>query len=557
MSTIGIATSNPDLFESLRSALVRDDVGFDPKLIEVRQLSTTKEAREWLDSRDRILLVLDCNLPVRLKQPGQDDDDDDDTVEGGHALELIRKMRKSRIDTPVLAIMENLLPDFEAECNPANNAIALPLDRLQNYRGEILTPFLKMLKITPAGKTRTSEPLRVIEVEFFQDRSVCRLGYENSRGLLDWKETKPVRSVRLAANVFSNIDVFKVPGWLDKVRMGGEAVFGQHVVDALGAGLYAHIEAAGGLEALSFRYVITDPALYAAPFEGSLRENSQEGRFVLLHAPVVRSLPARDIVGVSRYPTAILPPSLRMLFIRSQMSEHPGAATDEDELTIRFSAGEMSVKTTLQFAPLGTIDEEQAALEALARELGPARLKIDTLNLSEFQTTGAGKALKARLEAEKYDLIHYAGHAWSSGSSGRETNVLVLPGATVGDAEGFPIEDLAKLAHDADARFVYLSACRGSTTRSLLSFVAHGVPHALGFRCDVDDKRAAAFANSFYGSLVKSGSLCRSFRVACAAARGALKTDDESPIWVTPIMLAQTEDWATSVLAEKIPAVAA
>ena len=50
------------------------------------------------------------------------------------------------------------------------------------------------------------------------------------------------------------------PGWTGPARLGGEALFRTRVMDAIGAGLFLHIEhAAGGLAGLSFRFVITDP----------------------------------------------------------------------------------------------------------------------------------------------------------------------------------------------------------------------------------------------------------------------------------------------------------
>jgi hypothetical protein len=531
---VRIATGSQDVFDALCATLT--DAGFGYP-IERERLTDAKAAYDWLQKDERTLLVLDGYLPDT--KGGSED-----RSGGAHALELLHEVRESAINTPILVIMQGALPDLESECIPENRAIALPLDKLQRYRAKVLGPFMAMLMDQPMvgnrGVCAVPGTFRVIEVDFESKRSVCWLGFDDKPDLrIGWRETKQLRNVRNAASVFSDMDVYSQRGWMGKVRLGGEAVFGRHVMDAVGTGLFSHIErAAGGLAELSFRYIISDPALYPAPFEGSIRgvEDSQDGRFVLLSAPVVRRLASPLVIRASRHRTAGLPTPARILFVRSQMSEHPDGATLEDELTV--------LDKTLSFSRLDSIDRELEDMKALAQSLGPGRIVLEWLDLSKFQRDGAASALRNKLSSQKYDLLHYAGHAWSSGMGGRDENLLVLPGPQQGQAVGFPIDELADLAARTEAWFVYLSACRGSTTRSVQSFVAQGVPHALGFRCNVEDERAAAFAATFYSSLFKAQSLCRSFHEACATARREMETEEESPIWVTPIMLAQSPDWA-------------
>lgn len=540
---VRIATASQDVFDALYATLVQAGLGLP---IESERLTDAQAAYDWLHSGERTLLVLDGYLP---KTKGASED----RSMGEHASELLRELRDSSIRTPVLVIMQGALPDLEAECSPENRAIALPLDKLQRHQGKVLKPFVAMLMDEPvAGKDgipAVPGSFRVIEVDFCKTSSFCWLGFDDDpEPRIKWRETKQVRNVRNAASVFSDMDVYSQRGWMGKVRLGGEAVFGRHVMDAIGTGLFAHIErAAGGLAQLSFRYTISDPTLYPAPFEGSLRglDDDPDGSFVLLSAPVVRRLASPLVIRASRHRTAGLPDPARILFIRSQMSEHPDGATSEDQLVVPAGAGEPA--TSLAFQRLVSIDQELKNMTTLATTLGRQRIVLDTLDLSKVQTTGAAAALRDKLSSEKYDLVHYAGHAWSSGMGGRDANLLVLPGAKLGQAVGFPIDELAELAAKTEAWFVYLSACRGSTTRSVQSFVAQGIPHALGFRCNVEDDRAAAFASTFYSSLFKAQSLCRSFHEACATARRELAADEESPIWVTPIMLAQSPDWAKRI----------
>ena len=538
---IGIATADKALFDILRSYLILAQIGGltnadidtdpPPDAAAAATGSAPATGRCWC------WMAICRRLPAAAR-PRQ----------GENARTLVEQARDSGIRTPMLVIMQSALTDLEAYCVPAKRAIALPLDQLRSHRAAIVKPFLATLMDQPDQTGAIPGTFRVIEVDFRKDRSICWLGYDDDNTtLLKWSVTSQLRGVRNAARLFSDTEIYSRHGWIDHVRTNGEMVFGSHVMDAIGTGLFAHIEqAAGGLQRLSFRYVITDPELYSAPFEGSVRsrEDNQEAPFVLLKAPVVRRLPAPAVIGVSRHRSAGLPPAARVLFIRSQMSEHPDGATEDDQLTVRFKAGGMAMEKTLSFGRLGSIDHELDQMSRLAESVGTERMMLEAVNLSKFQRDGAAEFLRRKLTSEKYDLVHYAGHAWSSGFDGREANLLVLPGRELGQAVGFPIDEFAELAAATEARFVYLSACRGSSTRSLQSFVAQGVPHALGFRCNVEDKRAAALASAFYSSLFESRSLCRSFRAACAEARRCLETDEEDPIWVTPIMLAQTADWA-------------
>jgi len=476
--SIAIATADKSLFEAVRPYLTKAIDGCTDDAIESDPLPHAEAARDWLDSRDRTLLLVDGSLPPTAGAR-------EDRGRGMGARELLQATRDSGIETPILVIMQSFLPELEARCTPANHAIALPLDQLFSHRAAVLKPFLAML-MGPLDKTTNAIPgtFRVIEVDFCKDRSICWLGYDDKTTLLKWNSTTQLSFVRRAARVFSDMEIYSRRGWIEHVRTNGEAVFLTHVMEAIGTGLFTHIEkAAGGLEELSFRYAITDPDLYAAPFEGSVRvrEDDQDGAFVLLSAPVVRRLSAPALIRVSPHRSAELPQTVRALFIRSQMSEHPDGKTKEDQLTISFRAGGAPpVEKTFSFAKLASIDVELKAMQDLAEELGPGRMKLDLLDLSGPQDAKAGDLLRSRLSSEKYNLVHYAGHAWSSGFDGRETNLLVLPGREFGKASGFPIEEFAQSTAAAEAHFVYFSACRGSSTRIMVpnTFVVSERPAA-------------------------------------------------------------------------------
>jgi hypothetical protein len=167
---ICIATASQDLFDSLRLTLARDEIGLTA--IGTDRLPDAQAARAWLDSRDRALLILDSDLPPTTGG-------NEDRSNGTHARDLLKQVRRSGITTPILVIMQGCLLDLEADCNPDNRAIALPLEKLQRFQAEILKPFLAML-MPPEDKTDNKPEIpgtfRVIEVDFCRDRSTCSRG---------------------------------------------------------------------------------------------------------------------------------------------------------------------------------------------------------------------------------------------------------------------------------------------------------------------------------------------------------------------------------------------
>jgi CHAT domain-containing protein len=122
---------------------------------------------------------------------------------------------------------------------------------------------------------------------------------------------------------------------------------------------------------------------------------------------------------------------------------------------------------------------------------------------------------------------------------------LVLPGTRPEEAIGLKLDRMVASEGLSSATLVYLSACRGISRGSVQQLVMNGIPYALGFRWNVEDDRAPHFAKAFYSELHETRSVCLAFRKACRASWERLADDEDSPIWLSPILLAQSTDWAT------------
>lgn len=530
---IAIAFHDDELADVVKASLIA--AGETEQRIEPTPLRDKDEVLAWLATPQPELLVLDAEHPTRgmTRDPT-----------GRTALALLKERGDFGRLTPTLVITKQRNPasELEAYCTPGNAAIAMPEQNLKPQRAAIFAAIFGMI-----GPKRYAT-WKVVEIEVRDRYCKCSLGDGHGRPL-DWDENKGLRSIRHTAAVFDREDAFVTPGWLRLFDETGRNLFDTHVIDSVGKGLFAHIEkAAGGLSKLAFRFRVEAPELYAVPFEASVRaldEDPDSSEFVLLRAPVARWLPTSGVLQTNATVSGRLPDCVRILFIRSQVGEHPDGGTRNDLLAV----GEGKV---LEFKKLRNIDKELEQLTDLADKLGPGRIALEKIDLSKDCPPGEAAAfLEAKLKAQSFDVLHFAGHSWSSAVGTRAATVLVLPGEKQGWASRMRIEQFAELAGNSHAQLVYLSSCQGSSARSILSLVRNGVQHALGFRCNVEDDKAAKFAADFYKDLFKAlykhPSICEAFCTACSKAREALDDEDPSPIWASPILVAQTEDWAVRI----------
>jgi hypothetical protein len=535
---VAIATADPDMFETLRGLLVEaglvlDDVHGEP-------LQTPLQTRDWITAGEPELLVLDAALPTDPRARR-----DDGTTLGARSVFRVVRARDPR--TPVLLIVTSIsaAKELEAECAEAGNALMLPIDALRQLRHLIVRPFIAMLMGRPDPETNAIPGgIRLIETEIQRTKVECRLGTGDGAPMLVWntveddmdvlkaaardyaREEMPQDSLRASNQIGTDLPT----NWLDRTRLVGTKLFDSFVVKAVGKHLFSRIEsAAGGLEGLSFRFVFHETEFYPAPFEACVRDlrTEENGPFVLLHAPIVRRVPLTVRLRGTTPRDARLERGATLLFVRSQVGEHPDAALARVTYDRKV------------FDKLGHIDLE---LEYL-RELGKAgHIKFELVDLSDASPGAAAAHLLAKINEVRPDILHYAGHAWSDG---QKSATLILPAKQPDEAMGLKLDKMATFEGLSRTKLVYLSACRGISTGSVQHLVMNGIPYALGFRWNVEDVRAPDFAKAFYGELFKTQSVCLAFRRACRASWEGLNYDDESPIWISPILLAQSADWAS------------
>jgi hypothetical protein len=488
------------------------------------------------------LAIIDARLPPHRGSSAD--------YTGKAALELARWLKGNCKKPPIMIVTEQTPapPAIDSYCTPDNRAIALPLTQ-QNSFSRVFDALLNMLREEPIMTWNT------IEITVQGKTAICHIGAP-SETPIEWGQSEAGRLSELA-DLFEGWQ--KLPkNWLRDFRFHGLQLFDNLIKAPLGAGFFAHIErAAGSVSRLAFRFKLEEAGLHAAPFEalGLPDEyDTKRSPFIILYAPVVRQVNCAIVQPPVR--SKPLPRPARMLFVRSQVAENANGIVESDsvDLPIPNPLTGLSTTESYPFRPLQNIDEELRYLRKLTSQLTKNELTITELDLSAPEhASDSAAALTHALEEQRddkegqYDIVHFAGHSKTIGFGPDGNTFLILPGATVGEAVMFPVENFARAAGQSRVRLVYLSSCEGSSARSVASLVRHGVSHVVGFRWDVEDHRAAMFAGAFYTHLFKGPrTVCAAFRAACDNARSLLKDENDSAIWASPILIAQTKDWLVS-----------
>jgi hypothetical protein len=429
----------------------------------------------------------------------------------------------------------------------------LPQRRLQPA---VVHSFLDMLLCRP-GDPRAA--WNVIELDVKRTSVKCFVGNRYG-GMIEWAEasTRSYSAAHTLALAYAQ-PPFR-PGWVREFHRDGALLFRELIIATLGPGLFSHLElSAGGLYNLAFRFRVEEASLYCAPFEATVRlsglpwrsteDDFTQNPFVLVNAPIARRMKVANIRAATRETQQLR--AARVLFVRSQVGENPAGTTSGDIVGVPVrdpDTGRFRI-SHLKFRRLENIDQELNDLRALEAK-DCTIFALDELDLSASRDPrGAEAVLMEKLKLNRYDVVHFAGHSLTTSDG---LTQLVLPGELPGKAEGMSVHTFADGAAAAGARLVYLSSCQGSSANAVANLGQRSIPHVIGFRWDVDDRRAADFAKYFYTDLFSrdSSSICGAFRTACRGVYEPMQIES-SPIWASPILASYSDNWAAQFILEQ------
>jgi DNA-binding response OmpR family regulator len=219
--------------------------------------------------------------------------------------------------------------------------------------------------------------------------------------------------------------------------------------------------------------------------------------------------------------------------------------TSKQRLRVLLVASNVS---TPDFPPIPGADEE---LRQLKDSIGPCfEERGIAVEIEDYPAERAScGAVKERLRDGRFDIFHYAGHAFHDAEKPEESG-LVLP-AVAGNPHEVTLlkaRELRSLLSRSSIRFAYLSACECGTAEdgsALLNgdavgiadaMVHAGVSSVLGYRWRLPDGLAVEAAKIFYESLAEVGEI----DVALLKTRNRLHDNNSNqPLWLSPVLVMQ------------------
>ncbi|MGY8663670.1 CHAT domain-containing protein [Bradyrhizobium sp. UFLA05-109] len=529
LDNVIVVTSSSELYSTIQAEFLEPLEGNALCRTVLPQLKTTDATLLALrrPRRSIDLLVIEATTP----SCGESADGEC----GDPTLRLLKELATSK--TKCLVLLSHRMEAIEAYCASSELCYAL-------YTRDFLLGSLRavLIKLGVDSEGPRSSDVTV-EIEIGDRLSKLRIldgGREQNREV----PVPNYNSVRSTADSFRTWRMFEtveeagckktraVPAWRDHLKQAGMALYDNLVRGVLGEGLLQeYIQRPAGLLGLHFRFHIGD-SLFSAPFE-ALYDATTES-FIRIRSPLTRRLLiASGVRPNNDNRRAQLSRDLNILFVRAQVD---GTAQIVDE------KGEpLGHSNWFEFEPLKNLELEE---ELFRKQIDGHSWHSGKIVVEYFprknDNTIFVDGLRHILETRQFDCVHFAGHSLTTDT---DQTFLIVPGQKPYALSALPVSAFAQWCGAADVRFVYLSSCRGGSCRAVQNLVTNGIPDVFGFRWDVEDEMAAKFAEVFYQKLLLSEqSIAKAYRDACES----LHNDPErrtSPIWVSSILIMQTDDW--------------
>lgn len=204
------------------------------------------------------------------------------------------------------------------------------------------------------------------------------------------------------------------------------------------------------------------------------------------------------------------------------------------------------------FPPFGCLDnvpEEAEWLEGFLKHEKEVKPTVEigkVLRITET-TVPEGKSFCVHVQETlaqegPWHLVHYAGHSYYEKRENK--GYVIFPGPPSGklSPEAIDMEVFGEWLRENRTDIVYMSSCHSSDSSIVFELARNYVPAIVGFRWDIEDRRAAEHARAFYTNLL-TGS--RSMRIEYAFLKARKETYRKwrkDKTWAAPMLIRQISD---------------
>ncbi len=200
-----------------------------------------------------------------------------------------------------------------------------------------------------------------------------------------------------------------------------------------------------------------------------------------------------------------------------------------------FGEAEIPQDGTIILNPIPKVMAEAEKLFTYFNE-NSARFNIAKVGMVTPDQDGRfNEPLKALLhEGTSWDLIHYAGHTYFDPRS--KKGYFFFPSET--GPKSVPSDLFSQqLRFHNKTQFIYLSSCESAGTDFVLGLARQMIPSIIGFRWEIEDDKAADYADQFYKKLFEEN---RSLPLAFLETRQAMyERYYDNRIWAAAMLIIQ------------------
>ncbi|MFX0196433.1 MAG: CHAT domain-containing protein [Candidatus Hodarchaeota archaeon] len=464
------------------------------------------EAKKRLEARKYHLVITYLHIPADSKSPVREEE--------RRGIALLQSLEKDRIEIPSVLISSWIDEYLVKTINDLYYCKLVAIGS-KEWEEDLVKASQKALQkaLQEFEAEQQKEEEKWVNIDIFLDLSRRHWSYtvEGVGFHFQSRDVLNIDADKIRALVVPSRHIQYTPDWERKLRHIGETLWKEIFANnpRFSAAFYQLIGEAGGVENARIRFV-TDKMVSPIALEAVNYEHD----YWMLRAPIYRGLPG---------PHRLYPP----LFSDRETQE--GSINC---LIVEANVEGLVSVAKKELVRLHYIEQEASFLEEFVTdnkaELGVA--KVQRIPETDGETCTKELVEEWLTKKGPWHLVHYAGHSFFDGNN--KVGYVFFPAN--GEPAAVDIEQFSLWLRAARTRFIYLSACHTSEDDFIFEVARNGIPAVMGFRWDVEDDKAAKFAECFYMHLFKGKSLEHAL---LEARRDSYSYWEKNIIWASPILV--------------------